>query len=495
MVMMRRVLGVAIVSSMVASSACRSPGEAKLAGKDTGTDGAEASAEAPASSSGQSAAPRDTPSTSAGDAGASAQPARVAVPNVVDWVRERLPKGGQVTAGTPPKVTHHVAPGDTAQSLAKLYFPITEIYTEEELARALAKAYPKLAAGAEVEIPSIVHLPYGYPDAERIGWPEDKSLRGVFVTGAYAGIRWVDTLDKLAERGLNAVVLDGKDYMGTINYPTKVPLAVEMGAAKHLFVPDLQRAIRVAHVRGIRVIMRIPCFHDPWAQDHAPRLSIQGNWGRPFRMGWTDPTNREAQDYNIALAIEQMDAGADEIQLDYVRFPVHPGTQKAVLPTTPGERPKIIRDFVARVHEETKKRGVPLSLDLFGVASTGDPNDIDKLGQNITMLAPVCEAISPMAYASHYAPGWHGFAEPGEHPEVVAISNKGAVAKLPKGSTTVIRSWLQAFPLRAKNYGPKYVADQAKHAETSGGVGWLMWSPACEYSAVWHGFPKKSAPR
>ena len=64
----------------------------------------------------------------------------------------------------------------------------------------------------------------------------------------------------------------------------------------------------------------------------------------------------------------------------------------------------------------------------------------------------------------------------------------------PTGAATVLRTWLQAFPLRSSNYGPAYVVAEAKSAETSGGVGWLMWSPACEYSAVWSGFPPKKKP-
>ena len=100
----------------------------------------------------------------------------------------------------------------------------------------------------------------------------------------------------------------------------------------------------------------------------------------------------------------------------------------------------------------------------------------------------------PMVYPSHYDKGYMGFEQPGDHPEIVGIGVKAAVAQLAKvKSTTVVRSWLQAFAWRTSIYGTKYVVDQAKSAETNGGVGWLMWSPACEYSAVYNGFPVKTA--
>jgi hypothetical protein len=274
-------------------------------------------------------------------------------------------------------------------------------------------------------------------------------------------------------------------------------LVAETGAMRNAHIPDLARAIRFAHWRGIRIILRIPCFHDPWTDKHAKdaRLSIKfAATNTPIHVDWLDPTNVEAQDYAIDLAKEGIAAGADEIQLDYVRFPVHLSSKIAVLPPKE-ERSKIIRDFVKRVHAVTSAAGAALSLDFFGVAATGEMNDIQYLGQHIPTVAPEADAISLMSYPSHYSKGWMGFAEPGEHPEIIGIGNQAAMKQLkPTGAATVLRTWLQAFPLRASNYGPQYVAAQAKSAETSGGVGWLMWSPACEYSAVWSGFPLKKKP-
>jgi hypothetical protein len=406
------------------------------------------------------------------------------------YLKANVPKGGTVHDGSPPKIIHHVKAGDSAASLAKQYLALTEIYYERDLEKALAKK--KISPGAEIEIPGVLTRPIRAPREEVLGWPEDKALRGVFVTGSYAGVKWPDTLDKLAERGLNAVVLDGKDYEGYVNYPSKAKIAVESGAIREKYIPDLARAIRFAHWRGIRVIIRIPCFHDPWADKHLPdkRLSIRYTpTGKPIHINWIDPALPESQDYAIELAKEAIEAGADEIQLDYVRFPVHLSSKVAVLPP-PEQRSKIMRDFVKRVRAVTKEAGIYLSLDFFGVAATGVQSDIDKLGQDIATVAPEADVISLMAYASHYGKGYMGWNEPADHPEIVAIANKAALKKLkPTGAKTIFRTWLQAFPLRVTHYGPKYVVDQARHAEESGGVGWLMWSPGCEYSAVWRGWP------
>ncbi len=394
-------------------------------------------------------------------------------------------------SGTP-TVVHLVAPGDTAQTIARAYLDLTDVYRVRDLAAELTKTSPSLSPGTRVPIPHLLVEPYRSPSDDRLAWPPDRALKGVFISGAFAGQFWPETLEKLASRGLNAVVLDAKDYMGPVNYPTKVNLAIETGAAKDAPIPDFSRAIRFAHARGIRVIARIPCFHDPLTAKRAPRLSLRAISGKPFEMGWLDPVNAEAQDYIIDLVKEAVDLGADEVQLDYVRFPVQSlGIKGAAMPPADGHRTQVMKAFVGRVHAVTHGNHIPLSLDVFGVTATGDPSDIEALGQNLGVIGHEAEALSPMVYPSHYAPGWHGFDEPGNHPEIVGIGTKGAIERLKAGhaSGTIIRPWLQASSYKTTAYGPNYIKDEIRAAETNGAVGWLMWDPANSYWAVWEGIP------
>jgi len=188
--------------------------------------------------------------------------------------------------------------------------------------------------------------------------------------------------------------------------------------------------------------------------------------GKPIHVDWLDSHERRGAGLRHRAREGGHRAGADEIQLDYVRFPVHLSSKIAVLPAKE-DRSGIIRDFVKRVHAVTAESGVALSLDFFGVAATGDMNDILYLGQHIPTVAPEADAISLMSYPSHYNKGYMGFPEPGEHPEVVGIGNTAAVKQLkPTGSSTIFRTWLQAFPLRSANYGPAYVVAEAKSAES-----------------------------
>ncbi len=417
------------------------------------------------------------------------------------WLKTKIPTSGTVEGGeggTPVRVVHRAAAGDTALSIAQAYLDVTDVYLAEDLAETIAKhksmiAAP-IAAGTAVTIPNVLREPYKEPNDDRLAWPEDRVLRGVFLTGLMAGRQYLPILDKLVDRGLNAIVLDGKDYMGPVNYPSKAKIAVETGAAKNILIPNLARTVRFAHARGIRVILRLPCFHDPWVQKKAPRLSVMGNWGKPFPLGWLDPTNPEAQEYVFELAKEMAESGADEVQLDYIRFPVQGPLKSAVLPPAKdGERSRIIKEIVKKAAAIVRKAGARISLDIFGVAATGQQEDIEALGQEIGIIGSEADALMPMVYPSHYDAGYMGFADPANHPEIIGIGSRASVDKLKKAKIegTIIRPWLQAFSWRTSAYGPKYVADEVAQAEKHG-TGWILWDPGCSYGAAWAGIPKKA---
>src|SRR5262249_2726498 len=150
-------------------------------------------------------------------------------------------------------------------------------------------------------------------------------------------------------------------------YPSKVPLAVESGAVKKPPIRSYARAVRFAHDRGVRVIARVSCFNDQLMAKAHPGMAIRGVSGHVYRNGWLDPKNERAQAYTIDLVKEAIDAGVDEIQLDYVRFPVV-GMKNIDFGLDTRENPnakvEVITRFVERVHSVTRSHGLPLSLDV-----------------------------------------------------------------------------------------------------------------------------------
>jgi hypothetical protein len=62
-----------------------------------------------------------------------------------------------------------------------------------------------------------------------------------------------------------------------------------------------------------------------------------------------------------------------------------------------------------------------------------------------------------------------------------------------KGSGVVIRPWLQAFHWRTKTYSPEYIKVQVENAKDKGGIGFLFWNAANDYSKPYTAMPEMKA--
>ena len=62
-----------------------------------------------------------------------------------------------------------------------------------------------------------------------------------------------------------------------------------------------------------------------------------------------------------------------------------------------------------------------------------------------------------------------------------------------KGSGVVIRPWLQAFHWRTKTYSPEYIKIQVETAKDKGGIGFLFWNAANDYSKPYEAMPEMKA--
>jgi hypothetical protein len=317
------------------------------------------------------------------------------------------------------------------------------------------------------------------PAEPRLGWPDDGRIDGLYAQIGMIGQPWFPKfLDHVAAAGMNAVVFDGKDYSGWLTYPSSIPLAAETRSASHAVLKSLSALVHVAHERGIRVLLRVTCFHDPWMATHRPELAIKG------MNDWLDPHNPAAQDYILSVVDETLASGVDEIQLDYVRFPTD-NISHADFALGGAKTTDVIAGFVERVHQHTHQADVPLALDVFGVVAWQRSVDVRATGQDLARLGQIVEVLSPMVYPSHFREGFNGYSEPGAHPEVVAFGTAQAEGVLRKaGSTAVVRPWIQAFPWHAPGYSTEYVAREIVQAKAARGNGWLAWNAGGYYNEV-----------
>ena len=389
-------------------------------------------------------------------------------------------------------VVHTVNRGESLPSLARHYLPQTTYMTTAELEAAIRQANPGkigeyLRPGAEVTIPGILIAPLV---EQPVPVAKDFEMRGIYLTGYMAGSEHgLQLIQRWREASGNAVVFDVKDMDGLVN----VPFAHEL-APKRKYVPiqSLPKFARFLHSLDLHVVARIALFRDERiAQDH-PDLAVQSRrtglpWRENGKLVWTDPSQPDVQNYNLALARTVAASGIDEIQFDYVRFPAE-GDQKdaefAFDSSHPDwQRSNVISDFLSRAYKTLHPLGVLVSLDVFGVMAWQRPVDLEHTGQDIAAIARFCDVLSPMVYPSHFF-GMEGYRRPGDAPEHFIGESMERFGKITADTGVVLRPWLQAFSWRTKTYSDAYIRTQVSVAREQGAVGFLFWNARNDYSKL-----------
>jgi hypothetical protein len=129
---------------------------------------------------------------------------------------------------------------------------------------------------------------------------------------------------------------------------------------------------------------------------------------------------------------------------------------------------------------------------VFGIMAWQRPVDLNHTGQDIVQMAKHCDVLSPMIYPSHFF-GMDGIARPGDAPEHFIGESMDRFMKITQGSGVVIRPWLQAFRWRTRTYSPKYITVQVLTAKNKGGIGFLFWNAANDYSKPYAAMPEMRA--
>ena len=379
--------------------------------------------------------------------------------------------------------------GDTVSSVARHFLLRTSYLTSAELADALRQANSNLRSaslqpGQALIVPGILDKPIV---EKTVAVARDFEVRAVYLTGLMAGSEHgLEVIRRWRKAGGNAVVFDIKDSDGSVNTPFEHALL----GPHHTPIPDLPKLVRFLHAENMHAIARIAVFRDQRLVNSQPELAIKSHRsGQPWRengkLVWTDPSQPKVQDYNLALARRAAESGVDEVQFDYIRFPAEGEQKDASFRFTsehPGwQRSDVIRDFLERAYAQLHPTGVLISLDVFGVMAWGRPVDLSHTGQDIVKMAKHCDVLSPMIYPSHFF-GMDGYAHPGDAPEHFIGESMKRFEQITQGSGVVIRPWLQAFRWRTKTYSPKYIETEVLTAKQQGGVGFLFWNAANDYS-------------
>ncbi len=329
-----------------------------------------------------------------------------------------------------------------------------------------------------------------YPDNPRV------KAKGIYVTIYSAGGQRLDKLIEMANKtDINTFVIDVKEDKGLMLFKTKAAEKYCPGANEKTTVKDIKTFMKKLKDNNIYTIARIVTFKDPtYTAHHEDRAIIYRENGKPFTnkdgLIWASPHDRMLWEYNIEVAKEAADAGFNEIQFDYVRFPASDGgkldRQLDYRNKTGENKPATIQNFLKFAHKELSEKNVYISADVYGLV--GSVADDMALGQYWEAISNVVDYISPMMYPSHYADHTYGLPVPDAQPyETIFHSTRDSVIRNRNVETpAVIRPWIQDFTAPWVKgyigYGPEQVKAQIKALEENGVDEFMLWNPNNRYS-------------
>lgn len=357
-----------------------------------------------------------------------------------------------------------------------------------------------------------IAFPTAAPRIEHIETP--KAVKAIYMSQCAAGSASLrSSLLALAdETEVNSIVVDIKDYSGTIVFPSEI--AIEGGDG--CYTSSFRELVKEMHSRDIYVIGRVTVFQDPlytatYPEYAVKKLSDGTTWTDYKGLAFVDVGARPFWDYIIGISKEAHALGVDEINFDYIRYPSDGPMSDVSYTHSSGEHQVNVETFFAylsqKVRVEEHGHTLVTSADLFGMTTT-NVDDL-SIGQVLERALPYFDHIAPMVYPSHYPSGFRGYVNPNKHVYGVVNFSMARGVERAKATTTFVawfgservgtstpaiytkdaysadalRPWLQDFNYGG-TYGPEEIQGQIQATYDAGISGWMFWDPANRYSSL-----------
>ncbi len=365
--------------------------------------------------------------------------------------------------------------------------------------------------------------------------PLPAQVKAIYMTSCVAGTPSFreKLVTVIRETEINSVIIDVKDYSGTISFPAQTEAWGPAWQNARCGTRDMQALIQMLHDNDIFVIARITVFQDPFYAKLRPDLAVKKadgvtNWKDNKGLSFIDVAATEYWDHIIDLSVDSYNIGFDELNFDYVRYPSDGPMNDISFPHSMASKYgsdkqanleaffKYLNEelddetrFDAYRHENTgRASSTPYtSADLFGMTTT-NWDDL-SIGQVQERTVPYFDFTAPMVYPSHYPNNYLGLGNPNDHPykivnhamqsgvnrllasttrmegfthERIGTSTPAVYAKVVQGPDK-LRTWIQDF-----DYGGDYdaadVRAQIQASYDAGVMSWMIWAPSNIYTTA-----------
>ena len=305
----------------------------------------------------------------------------------------------------------------------------------------------------------------------------DGQIRGIYLNGyLYGDSSFRDSIHNLINTTrINTVVLDVKSDNGHVLFESTIKKVVEINAIRKKYDKE---DLYYYKKNNIYLIGRLVAFQDPL---YVKKFTDSAVWDTRtdslYRQGnqyFIDPSDNEARQYILNIAIEACRLGFNEIQFDYIRYPdSNYKYMRFDTESTLENRTQVINSFLLEAQETLHSEGCLVSADIFGYVLT---NKLDGgIGQNFESILTSVDFVSPMIYPSHYSKGSYGFTSPNSHPyEVVSSALEDGLDRVE--NRYPLRPYLQGFW-----HTNEEIREGIRAAEDKN-LSWIMWNSLSNYT-------------
>jgi hypothetical protein len=335
-----------------------------------------------------------------------------------------------------------------------------------------------------------------YPKVVNYPGNSRQKVKGIYMTlYSASGERLNKLIDMTKRTKINAFVIDVKDDNGNMLFKTAAADKYVPNANKSAPIKDIKALMKKLKDNNIYTIARIVCFKDPqYAKAYPDRVIVYKNSGAAFvnadKLTWVTAYDRDLWAYNVAVSKEAAEAGFNEIQFDYVRFPASNGgkldSSLNYRNINNETKPQAIQEYLKYARKELSPKNVYISADIYGLV--GSVEDDMGLGQHWEAVSNIVDYTCPMMYPSHYGNGSYGLSVPDAYPyQTVYKSTKDGVERNKNIKTpAMIRPWIQDFTAAWVKghikYGETQVKEQIKALEDNGIEEYLLWNAGNRYT-------------
>lgn len=328
--------------------------------------------------------------------------------------------------------------------------------------------------------------------------PTPEFTQGLYITAYTASLKRFDTLlQKAKDSGINTIIFDVKEMQGYVYYPIEQDSVIKYLESEKLW--EINQIVDKIHAYDLVAVARVVQFFNINTARKYPNLQVRNKEGgfwqeRPGKPTWLDPSLPEVQNDLKALINNLGKSRADEIQLDYVRFPTEGNlsrasfyfqredNQEAQADTsyTKREKRQIIAQYVASLKQICKKNNIRLGADVFAIIAWQRAIDIKNTGQDISMMTANLDNLHPMIYSSHFARNFNYRQEDFYNNPYLIVKEGLTLTKSFMNPGCKLIPYLQAFDWKV-NYTKKYVFDQIKAVTNTQCHGYILWNAGNNY--------------